>query len=202
MMEEEEDHMDKQGPSLDAFTLGGLELSGIDMIDRDWEVVKRKRSRYEKGYNMGEVYQLTDGKGGTAHMKEDGRYEEIKITADSGAVDHVAPRSLAKGVPICETKASRQGVHYIAANGSEIRNEGEKKICGYTDNGKPINMTWQIAGVKKPLASIGRICDAGNVATFTDKGGVYHQQECGSKHIGGGRQVRGQDEHVPGERGV
>ena len=34
-----------------------------------------------------------------------------------------------------------------------------------------MEMTWQIAGVKKPLASIGRICDAGNVAVFTDKGG-------------------------------
>ena len=32
-------------------------------------------------------------------------------------------------------------------------------------------MTWQIAGFKKPLASIGRICDAGNVAIFTSKGG-------------------------------
>ena len=32
-------------------------------------------------------------------------------------------------------------------------------------------MTWQIAEVKRPLASIGKICDAGNTAIFTDKGG-------------------------------
>ena len=32
-------------------------------------------------------------------------------------------------------------------------------------------MTWQIAGVKKPLASVGRMCDAGNLAIFADKGG-------------------------------
>ena len=59
----------------------------------------------------------------------------------------------------------------MAANGSTIRNEGEKKISAYTDEGMPIDMTWQIAGVKKPLASVGRICDAGNVAIFTDRGG-------------------------------
>ena len=32
-------------------------------------------------------------------------------------------------------------------------------------------MTWQITDVKKPLASTGRVCDAGNVAVFTNKGG-------------------------------
>ena len=111
-----------------------------------------------------------------------GAFEEVKITADSGAVDHVAPRSLAKGVPVEETKASRMGVHYIAANGSEIKNEGEKQIKAFTDKGLPINMTWQIAGVKKPLASIGRICDAGNVAVFTDKGG-YIIGKSGAKQI-------------------
>ena len=32
-------------------------------------------------------------------------------------------------------------------------------------------MTWQVADVKKPLASVGRMCDAGNVAVFTKTGG-------------------------------
>ena len=111
-----------------------------------------------------------------------GSFEEVKITADSGAVDHVAPRSLAKDTPVSETKASRMGVHYVAANGSEIRNEGEKKVKAFTSKGLPLNMTWQIAEVKKPLASIGRICDAGNVAVFTDKGG-YIIGKSGAKQI-------------------
>ena len=109
-------------------------------------------------------------------------FEEVKITADSGAVDHVAPRTLAKSTPVMETKASKMGVHYVAANGSEIKNEGEKRINAFTDKGLPINMTWQIAEVKKPLASIGRICDAGNVAVFTEKGG-YIVGKSGAKHI-------------------
>ena len=39
-----------------------------------------------------------------------------------------------------------------------------------------LGMTWQIADIKKPLASIGRICDAGNVALFTRNGGYVVQQ--------------------------
>ena len=72
-------------------------------------------------------------------------FEEVKITADSGAVDHVAPRTLAKGTPVEETKASKMCVHYVAANGSEIKNEGEKQVKAFTEKGLSINMTWQIA---------------------------------------------------------
>ena len=34
-----------------------------------------------------------------------------------------------------------------------------------------MEITWQIAGAKKPLASVGRMCDAGNVVVFTKQGG-------------------------------
>ena len=105
------------------------------------------------------------------YVQDKNGFEVIKVTADLGAVDHVAPKDIAKRIPVRETKASRQGVHYVAANGTSIRNEGENRIKAFTEDNKPMEITWQIAGVKKPLASIGRICDAGNVAVFTDKGG-------------------------------
>ena len=60
---------------------------------------------------------------------------------------------------------------YVAANGQKIANVGQKKVQGLTDEGIPLGMTWHIADVKKPLASIGRMCDAGNVAIFTRDGG-------------------------------
>ena len=50
-------------------------------------------------------------------------------------------------------------------------------------------MTWQIADVKKPLASIGRMCDAGNVAVFTKGGGYVVPQKMLDKTLaalGGG----------------
>ena len=48
---------------------------------------------------------------------------------------------------------------------------GAKRIRGFTKERTPIDMTRQIAEVKRPLASMGKICDAGNTAIFTDKGG-------------------------------
>ena len=59
----------------------------------------------------------------------------------------------------------------MAANGHKIANLGEKKVRGTTDEGLSLGITWQVADVKKPLASIGRLCDAGNVAVFTKEGG-------------------------------
>ena len=98
-------------------------------------------------------------------------YEVIKVTADSGAADHVAPLNVAKYIELVETEASRQGIKYVAANGHKITNVGQRKIQGTTDEGVPLGITWQVADIKKPLASIGRMCDAGNVALFTCQGG-------------------------------
>ena len=95
----------------------------------------------------------------------------VKVTADSGAADHVAPVQTASHLEVRETEASRQGVKYVAANGHKIANLGQRKIQGVTDKGVPLGMTWQVADVKKPLASVGRMCDAGNVAVFTKDGG-------------------------------
>ena len=119
---------------------------------------------------LGDVMQIGGGKEdlGDTHYEN---YEVVKITADSGAVDHVAPRNTGKKFRTRDTEASRRGMHYIAANGTKIMNQGEKVISGITEDNVPLNMTWQVAEVREPLASIGRICDAGNVVAFTKKGG-------------------------------
>ena len=48
---------------------------------------------------------------------------------------------------------------------------GAKRTRGYTKEHTPLDMTWQIAEVKRPLVSMGKICDAGNTAIFTATGG-------------------------------
>ena len=108
--------------------LGGLEIGGLSSVVRDeqdgWERVVPRRRKYG---SMGDLCPVSCGQNhARGYHKVSEEFEEIKITADSGAVDHVAPPTLAKGTPVRETKASKQGVHYIAANGSEIKNLGEK----------------------------------------------------------------------------
>ena len=185
--------------AIDEVALGGLELGGsVWSLDRDkdgpWTLVKRPRGR--------EVLELKDrkrrdpverelfhvGHEDVCAKKEVGgpnrKYEMVKVTADSGAADHVAPIHTASHLEVKETEASRQGVKYVAANGQRISNLGQRKIQGITDVGTPLGMTWQVADVKKPLASVGRMCDAGNDAVFTHDGGYVVPKEYMEEVIG------------------
>ena len=160
------------------------------MLDRDkdgpWKIVERKASKKagiisERYVTERERPLLTasreDGNSTSRKISHDEKYEMITVTADSGAADHVAPKEVASHLRVQETSASRQGMKYVAANGHKIANEGQKVIRGLTDEGMPLGMTWQVAEVKRPLASIGRMCDAGNAAIFTKKGGYVVPEE-------------------------
>ena len=158
--------------------IGGLYIGGnVDSVEAGWHTANR-RGKTVKRTCMRSVCAIDRrASSNTGADKSAEAYEKIRITADSGAVDHVAPRSTAAHIPIRETAASRQGVHYVAANGSKISNMGAKRIRGFTKERTPLDMTWQIAEVKRPLASIGKICDAGNTAIFTDRGGFIVPSE-------------------------
>ena len=97
----------------------------------------------------------------------------IEVTVDSGAVDTVGPPTVAPGIPIRETAASRSGMHYRAANNMKSPNLGEKKIEGINEEGQDVGMTIQVAKVNKVLASVGRMCEAGNKVVFDDEEGSY-----------------------------
>ena len=129
-----------------------------------------KAAKKKRFSTLGDIMRVGGGGEDPGDMHHE-NYEVIKVTADSGAVDHVAPKNTGKKFKTRDTEASRRGMHYIAANGTKIMNQGEKTISGVTEDDVPLNMTWQVAEVKKPLASIGRICDAGNVAVFAKEGG-------------------------------
>ena len=156
-----------------------MELGGsVWMLDRDregpWKMVEKKASKKTSTTSGVERPLLTASRESENIIRRtthDDKYEMITITADSGAADHVSPKNVATHIRTQETSASRQGMKYVAANGHKIANEGQKAIRGLTSDGRPLNMTWQVAEVKRPLASIGRICDAGNTAIFTKTGG-------------------------------
>ena len=114
----------------------------------------------------------------------------------------MAPKSTARHIGIKETQASKNGIKYIAANGSTISNEGEKRIYGVTDDGVGLDMTWQVADVKKPLASIGRMCDAGNVAIFTDKGGYIVAKDGFKEELSSLRRKTGDKLRLKRDKGV
>ena len=97
--------------------------------------------------------------------------------------------STAAHIEIEETEMSRSGLYYTAANGQKIDNIGQRTIRALTKDGSKVAMTWQIAAIKRPLASIGKMCDAGNSAIFTKDGGYIVPEAT----------VRGMIQHIESE---
>ena len=58
------------------------------------------------------------------------------------------------------------GVHYVVANGGRIPNEGEADFEFKTKDGKSMSWLFQIAEVKKTLAAVSALVDAGHRVVF------------------------------------
>ena len=87
---------------------------------------------------------------------------------DSGAADPVMPRRMlrGRGNKIRSPQASRAGVHYVSATANRIRNEGETDLHFDTEDGKKINLTFQIAQVNNFLASVSYLVDRNHRVVF------------------------------------
>ena len=83
------------------------------------------------------------------------------------------------------TEAVRQGVTYTTANGGKLPNLGEIDIEGVTDENTHLNLTFQVAGVKKSLGSVRKMCAAGNRVVFEDiseaVGGYVENKSTGAR---------------------
>ena len=89
------------------------------------------------------------------------------ITVDSGAADNVMPRStLRRWMKVRQSEACRAGVHYVAANGARIANEGEADFSFQDKEGKLHSWVFQIVNVNKVLASVSAMVDAGHRVVF------------------------------------
>ena len=63
-----------------------------------------------------------------------------------------------------------EGQAYSVANGKPIFNEGQKTVRGTVGDGTKAVMTFQLTEVHKPLASVGRMTEAGNIVHFDEYG--------------------------------
>ena len=94
----------------------------------------------------------------------------IEVVMDSGVAESVAPSDMAPRVPIKESE-SRAGRKYISASGEVLQNLGEKMVSVHTIEGMPVEGTFQVTDVMRPLCSIARVCDQSNTVVFTSAGG-------------------------------
>ena len=73
---------------------------------------------------------------------------------------------------VSPTEASAAGRHYRAANGSVIRNYGQRVVTGRTEEGTLVSMPIQVADVGKVLGSVREMVNHGNRVVF-DVDGSY-----------------------------
>ena len=94
------------------------------------------------------------------------KYETLVVTVDSGAYNAVGPVKAATHFKIERTKASQSGQHYRAANGSTIKNYGQRIVSGANENGKKVSLPIQIADGNKVLGSVREMVNVGNRVVF------------------------------------
>ena len=122
-----------------------------------------------------------DKRGEVNEVKATPGWEKVRIQVDSGAIDTVGPKSMAGAFRMRETEMSRKGIGFVAANGSEIKNYGEKLIVGYTDEGGAVSMKVQCADVKKVLCSVHKMNMGGNVVVLDGERSYMQHKESGKK---------------------
>ena len=121
---------------------------------------------------MGLVEAVTDTREVNAVPKVNDTSEVITVTVDSGAYNTVGPPTTGTHFPLKSTSASASGRHYRAANGTIIKNYGQRVVTGTNDDGLAVGLPIQIADVNKVLGSVRETVESGNRVTFDrdDKG--------------------------------
>lgn len=99
----------------------------------------------------------------------------VPITLDSGAAENVVPNDLLRHIPTVETDRSQQAKRnggYATASGQAMPNNGEQQVALMTKEGCKKGLRFQKTGVRKPLASVSRICEYGHRVVF-ERGNSY-----------------------------
>ena len=103
---------------------------------------------------------------GTKSKTED-EWVKIEAVVDSGAVETMAGPAHVNRENRRETKSSREGVTYKAANGGSIKNIGEGDVKGKSSEGMPVELTTQIGDkMSRMLISVSRAGQVGNAVLF------------------------------------
>ena len=106
---------------------------------------------------------------------------KVTLKIDSGAVDTCIPIESALSYPIKESVMSKAGAGYRAANGTAIKNHGEKALHGLTGDWTPFKINAQVADVRTPLGSVHHIVKSGNTVVFSKKGNWFMNDQTREK---------------------
>ena len=95
--------------------------------------------------------------------------KELLAFVDSGAVDSVLPMSVCTEYHLEATSKSQSGVGFKGANGSHIKNYGQRRFRVKTSAGSNVNTTWEVADVRKPLIYASRLLERSHKLVLDEK---------------------------------
>ena len=86
---------------------------------------------------------------------------EFEVALDSGSTDNVCHKGDAPGYTVMPSPGSKRGQNFVIGNGKTISNDGQINLNLETmaDDPNSIASIFQVAGVSRPLMSVGKICD-------------------------------------------
>ena len=192
----------KLGKEADEVTEEVPEIGAVD--DSNWMTVMSRKNRFNKtkfinygcphGEQCGcdrEIQWIErEAEKEIFNVGRDKGWEKIRVQIDSGAVDTVGPKEIGQAFKIRPTKASKDGRNYVAANGSVIKNWGERLVRGETEEGIKVTMPIQIADVKRVLMSVHKLNQAGLIVVLDGKFSYFKEKLSGKTtklHYSGGR---------------
>ena len=123
---------------------------------------------------LNEEVTRTDNEISEVEPRLTGEWEVITFKIDSGAVDNVIPKEVGNALPIKETSLSKMGVNYQAANGTPIKNHGQRIIKGFIDDWTPMSISAQVADVNRPFFGISKPYGKGRNMVVFDSRGSYN----------------------------
>lgn len=98
----------------------------------------------------------------------------------------------APGFDVMPSRERNNCTYYLAAGGEKLPNLGETHFRTNTQEGRHCKVRLQVTNVRKPLLSVGRVCDEGNQVIFANNVGcVDHLGQAGAC-TSSGRGVREQ----------
>ena len=95
-----------------------------------------------------------------------GKWVKVRVTMDSGAAGHVMLETMFPHVKLERKTSSKK---FVAANGEQIKDLGEKKKPFKTNEGVQRCKTFRSANVVKPLISMQKVVRAGNTVVLDEK---------------------------------
>ena len=89
----------------------------------------------------------------------------MKFTAvvDSGAEDNALPLTVGEWLPLEESAASKAGKAFNGPGGERIFAKGRRLTPGLTAQGQKRRISWEVCKVSRPLLSVMRLAQAGNL---------------------------------------